>query len=273
MPLTGLTSGSQRPTIMAMDAQPGVSSENSGLPKARFRVLRSKAGLVQRVVRQIEGQILSGRLTVGAKLPPERELSERLGVSRTVVREAVRDLVTQGLLETRHGIGTTVRAVERAQVVKPLTLLLRTCGETVTNEHLHQIRLILEVENAKIAAEQATNADVKDLRRIAAEMESAAADPQRFAAKDAEFHRRLGLTTRNPLLTLLLDTVSDLMAEVRTLVANEHGVFERVMPTHRNILECVARQDASGARRAMREHLQIALDIQQELVRKQINAS
>jgi DNA-binding FadR family transcriptional regulator len=123
------------------------------------------------------------------------------------------------------------------------------------------------VENAGLAAGQATDADIEDLRRILAEMEAAAADPQQFALKDSEFHRRLSQTTHNPLLILLLDSIRDLMAEVRTLVANEQ-VFERVMPTHIRILECVASRDDRGARRAMREHLLIALGIQRDLVRR-----
>src|ERR1035438_10043195 len=72
-------------------------------PKPRFRSVGRKDGLVIRVVGAIEGQILDGRLAVGTRLPPEREFSESLGVSRPVVREAVRVLVTKGLLETRHG--------------------------------------------------------------------------------------------------------------------------------------------------------------------------
>ena len=103
---------------------------NRKAPKARFRVLGRKDGLVDRVVGEIERQILEGSMDVGTRLPPEREFSERLGVSRTVVREAVCILVTKGLLETRHGIGTTVRAVTREEVVKPLTLFLRTCGDS-----------------------------------------------------------------------------------------------------------------------------------------------
>jgi len=102
---------------------------NRAASKARFRVLGGKDGLVTRVVQAIQGQTLGGgRLAVGTKLPPEREFSERLGVSRTVVREAVRILVTKGLLETGHGIGTTVRAVTREEVVRPLTLFLRACA-------------------------------------------------------------------------------------------------------------------------------------------------
>lgn len=135
--------------------------------------------------------------------------------------------MTKGLLETRHGIGTTVRA----EAIKPLNLFLRSSGQEVSIEHLYQVRSIMEVENAGLAAEKASDADVEDLRTICAEMEAAAADPQRFAVKDNEFHRRLAQTTHNPLLVLLLDSVQDMMAEVRVLVAQKQGIFERVMPT------------------------------------------
>ena len=217
---------------------------------------------MDRVVESIQGQILSGQLAVGTRLPPEREFSECLGVSRTVVREAVCILVTKGLLETRHGIGTTVRA----EAIKPLNLFLRNSGQEVSIEHLYQVRTIMEVENAGLAAEKASDADVEDLRTICAEMAAAAGDPQRFAVKDNEFHRRLAQTTHNPLLVLLLDSVQDLMAEVRVLVAQKQGIFERVMPTHIRVLDCVAARDARGARRAMREHLVVALTIQNDLV-------
>src|SRR5713226_8764577 len=120
--------------------------------RARFKVIGRKDGLVDQVVQAIEAQILSGRLAVGARLPAERDFSESLGVSRPVVREAVRNLTTRGLLDTRHGIGTTVRAVSRDEVVKPLTLFLRARGEEISIEHLHQVRSILEVENAALAA-------------------------------------------------------------------------------------------------------------------------
>jgi len=87
--------------------------------KARFKMIGRKDGLVDQVVQAIEAQILSGRLTVGSRLPAERDFSERLGMSRPVVREAVRILTTRGLLDTRHGIGTTVRAVSRDEIVNP----------------------------------------------------------------------------------------------------------------------------------------------------------
>jgi GntR family transcriptional regulator, transcriptional repressor for pyruvate dehydrogenase complex len=233
-------------------------------PRIRFGILGNKSALVDRVVQSIEGQILSERLAVGTKLPPEREFANRLGVSRTVVREAVRVLAANGLLETRHGVGTTVRAVSREDVVKPLNLFLRTWGQDVSLAHLHQVRSLLEIENAGLAAEQASEEDILDLRRIVKEMEAAKDDPPRFALKDSEFHRRLAQTTHNPLLTLLLDSIHDLMVEVREFVARQSGLVERVMPAHIEILECVVVRDARRARQTMRAHLLAALDVQKQ---------
>ena len=234
------------------------------IPRARFGAIGNKSALVNRVVQSIQEQILSDRLVVGTRLPPERELASRLGVSRTVVREAVCILAATGLLETRHGVGTTVRALSRDEVVKPLNLFLRTWGNAVSLEHLHQVRSILEVENAGLAAGQASEEDIQDLRRITVEMTAAAEDPVLFATKDSEFHRRLAETTHNPLLTLLLDSIQDLMIEIRRLVAKESDLFERVMPEHLKIFECIAARDAEGARQTMREHLATALNVQRK---------
>ena len=219
-----------------------------------------------RVVRAVEEQILDGRLNVGMRLPPERDLADSLGVSRAVLREAVRVLVTKGLLQTQHGVGTTVRAITRADVVKPLNLFLRTCGKDFSIEHLHQVRSVLEVENAGIAAEVASEGDIQALRSVCEAMQALRAKPAQFAEKDDEFHRSLAQTTHNPLMILLLDSIRDLMTEVRALVSVEAGLFERVMPTHLQILERIAERDARGARRAMREHLQVALSIQSEVL-------
>ena len=236
--------------------------------KPRFRSLGRKDDLVDRVVRAIEGEILGGRLQVGSRLPPEREFADRLGVSRTVVREAVRILVTKGLLETRHGIGTTVRAMTSEEVVKPMTLFFRSFNQEVSIDDLHQVRSILEVESASLAAKQGTEEDIADLKRICEEMEAVAQDPALFAEKDTEFHRRLGQTTHNPIITLLLDSIRDLMAEVRTRVALEPDLYKRVMPGHHRIVDAVAARDSKGARAAMREHLTTALDIQKRAVRE-----
>jgi len=237
--------------------------------KPRFRAVGTKEGLVTRVVQAVQDQILDGRLPIGTRLPPERELAESLRVSRPVLREAVRTLVTKGLLETRQGVGTTVRSISHDEVTAPLKLFLRTWGQEVNIEHLHQVRSILEVETAGIAAEQRTDDDIADLARLCEEMQSVTDAPAQFALKDSEFHQRLSQTTHNPLVILLLDSVQKMMSDVRVLVSRQPHLSDRVMPSHTRILDCVATQDADGARAAMREHLDIALAIQKELIQQQ----
>jgi len=99
-------------------------------------------------------------------------------------------------------------------------------------------------------------------------MEAFAGDPEAFASADAEFHQLLANITHNPLLVFLLDTLRDLMVQVRSSVASLPNLAERVMPTHLEIVECVRRRDREGARAAMARHLEISIGIQRELRRK-----
>ena len=237
--------------------------DNEGM----FRNVGVQGGLVDRVVNEIQRVIMSGQLEPGMKLLPERELADELGVSRTVIREAVRILVAKGLLETKPGVGTLVRQVTSDQIVEPLSLLLQAQEEGISIEHLHQVRHMLEVEIAGLAAMQATEEDIAELQTVLAEMESVTDIPESFAARDADFHRGLAKTTHNPLLIILLDSIRDLMQEVRLLVTRHPDLRKKVMPDHRRILDRVAAKDLDGARQAMEEHLEHARKFQEELLK------
>jgi GntR family transcriptional repressor for pyruvate dehydrogenase complex len=232
-----------------------------------FRNVGVQGGLVDRVVNEIQRVIVSGQLEPGMKLLPERELADELGVSRTVIREAVRILVAKGLLETKPGVGTIVRQVTSDQIVEPLSLLLRTQEEGVSIEHLHQVRHMLEVEIAGLAALQATEDDIAELTGILDNMEAVLDIPEAFVTIDADFHRGLARTTHNPLLIILLDSIRDLMQEVRLLVTRHPDLRKKVMPDHRKILERVAANDPEGARQAMEVHLDHARRFQEELLK------
>lgn len=234
--------------------------------ESMFRNVGVQGGLVDRVVKEIQRVIVSGQLEPGMKLLPERELADELGVSRTVVREAVRILVAKGLLETKPGVGTIVRQVTSDQIVEPLSLLLRTQGEDISVEHLHQVRHMLEVEIAGLAALQATGDDVAELKGILDEMETVLDIPEALVTSDADFHRELARTTHNPLLIILLDSIQDLMQEVRLLVTRHPELHQKVMLDHRKILGRVAANDSDGARQAMEEHLEHARRFQEELL-------
>jgi DNA-binding FadR family transcriptional regulator len=248
------------------DGVVGLGQEGQMDNESMFRNVGVQGGLVDRVVTEIQRVIVSGRLEPGMKLLPERELADELGVSRTVIREAVRILVAKGLLETKPGVGTIVRQVTSDQIVEPLSLLLQTQKGGISIEHLHQVRRMLEVEIAGLAALQATEEDITELRELLAEMESVTGIPEAFATKDADFHRGLARTTYNPLLIILLDSIRDLMQEVRLLVTRHPDLRQKVIPDHKKILERVAAKDPEGARLAMEEHLEHARRFQEELL-------
>ena len=234
--------------------------------ESMFRNVGVQGGLVDRVVNEIQRVIVSGQLEPGMKLLPERELADELGVSRTVIREAVRILVAKGLLETKPGVGTIVRQVTSDQIVEPLSLLLRTQEEGISIEHLHQVRHMLEIEIAGLAALQATEDDIAELTGILDKMEAVLDIPEAFVTVDADFHHGLAKTTHNPLLIILLDSIRDLMQEVRLLATRHPDLRQKVMPDHRKILAHLAANDPEGARQAMEEHLEHALRFQEELL-------
>jgi len=228
-----------------------------------FRTVGAKDRLVDRVVNEIQHQIMAGQFTPGMMLPPERELCEQLGVSRTVLREAVRMLVSRGLLETRPGVGTIVKQVTSDHVGQPLAMILTQSG-SINLDHLNQVRQILEVEIIQLAAKEATGQEIALLQSLCARMEKAADKPREYSILDGDFHRALAEITHNPFLVILLDAIRDAMESVRILVFNHPGLIATVNEDHREMVEFIETHDSQAAGRAMRAHLEHARKIQAE---------
>ncbi len=226
-------------------------------PLLEFESVTPRGRLADQVAAQVEKHIVEGRLVPGTKLPTEVELCEQFNVSRTVVREAVQQLATKGLVETRRGrgAGTTVRPFNRDLIVSSLSRFLSRQDGSFALRNLHQVRFILELATARLAALHATEADLADLRRIVDDMDTLADDPEAFAAQDADFHRALARATRNPLMGVLLDSMRDLLQEYILATLPLVNIRRDSIPYHRTILERVTARDAVGAREAMSRHL------------------
>jgi GntR family transcriptional repressor for pyruvate dehydrogenase complex len=226
-----------------------------------FSVVDNKQRLVDRVVDQITGLIIDKKLSPGTKLPSENKLAESTGVSRTVVREAIQNLIARGMVETHHGVGTIVRRVTGGHISQHLSMLLRLNGLTL--DHLHQVRSILEVEVAGLAAAQATDEEIAELDRLIERMESLPDEPVTYAEMDGEFHRSLARITHNPLLVMLYDSINSLMYEVRLAVSHYPSLYHRSLQGHRQITEQIRARSGQRARQAMSDHLKTAREIQQ----------
>lgn len=189
-------------------------------------------------------------------LPTERQLSEKLGVSRSVVREAAKRLEMQGLLEIRQGIG--IKAVDKLH--KPLTsaLALLVTDEEERLRQLVEVRFMIEPENARHAAERATRAQIDMLQGTHQKLIEAK-DFESAVRADIDFHRVIALASGNQISALLLLSLSDLL-QASLARGYRRVTTESAIKEHGQILSAITRRDSTGAWKSMRKHIDTTRD-------------
>jgi GntR family transcriptional regulator, transcriptional repressor for pyruvate dehydrogenase complex len=212
--------------------------------------------LYERIVQQIQARILSGDLEAGHQLPTERELAEQFGVSRTAVREAMRVLAQSGLIEVRPGRGTFVIDGAPKAIKHSLGLAVKI-GQAAGYSDLIEIREMLEVEIAGLAAQRATEEHIAAMQDTVAAMDSAMDAADAFCEADLDFHLALAQGTQNALIPMLIDSVVDLLRWQRMRIYASGGAT-RGQNGHKRILDAVVHHDPEAAREAMRAHLKQA---------------
>jgi GntR family transcriptional repressor for pyruvate dehydrogenase complex len=220
---------------------------------ALFEQVTREPRLSDKVADLILETILSRRLKVGDKLPSERELAEQFGVSRTVVREAVRGLAAKGVIEVRTGSGLRVAAVDASSVQESVSLFLR--GAPIDLERVHEVRVVLEVHMAGLAAKRVTQADIVRLRGAHEHMNTDSGSAEERARDDLAFHRDIAVATHNELFVLLLDAIASSLVEIMRDNLGS-GSTPMALDQHGRILEGIVARDADAAREAMAKHLE-----------------
>ncbi|MEJ2600178.1 MAG: FadR/GntR family transcriptional regulator [Anaerolineales bacterium] len=223
--------------------------------KKPYQALTRQPNLSDQVVRQLMELISGGELQPGECLPSERELAEYFQVSRTVIREAIRSLIAKGLVEVQAGSRAVVSIPPPSMVAESMSFLLRLNRGEDAYARVAEVRHLLEVEIAGLAAERATEEDIWDLESLIKAMETSH-NVEQFALQDVEFHATLAQATRNELFSVMLDSLVDIMLEIRHLSLALSGSRENALEHHRNILEMIKARDSAGARQAMRAHLE-----------------
>jgi len=219
-----------------------------------YKVVRTSR-LYEQIVQQIEESVLNGSLKPGDQLPAERELAQRLGVSRTAVREAVKALREKGLVEAYSGRGTFVTDGTSQAARQSFDLMVKI-GQQEGAPHLAELRLILEPGIAALAAVRVKEEDLSAMREAVAVMDRAQDDPEAYIEADLDFHLALAETVANPLILSLIDSIVGLLREQRIKIFNVEGGPQRGQVHHKRILEAMERRDAEMARTAMRAHLE-----------------
>jgi GntR family galactonate operon transcriptional repressor len=209
------------------------------------------------VVETIVGRIVSGELQPGSFLPAEPEMSSQLGVSRTVIREALRVLAGKGLIEVRHGSGTHVTDSSSWDPLDAQVLAARRERGAMVDvlAELVEARRIFECEVAALAAKRCRREHLEALKAAIDRMERAGGNSHEFMLGDAAFHRILVEATANPVLRRMLEPIQELIQFSMQMTDSLQELLERALAEHKSIYRAVRRGDAEGARRAMRRHL------------------
>jgi GntR family transcriptional repressor for pyruvate dehydrogenase complex len=220
---------------------------------AEFETIQRTA-VAHEAIATIKRMIVRGDLQAGQRLPAERELAARLGVSRPSLREAVRALIALNILESRHGEGTFVSSLEPDLLAEPIDFVLQIDDGGIAA--LFEARGVLEAGIAAFAAERATDLELAELDDFAKRGRALIDDQDAFIEHDVEFHDGLRRAARSPVLASMLGSISTLSLETRRRTAQSRTIRARSQADHVRMVRTLRARDPEAARRAMIAHLE-----------------
>jgi GntR family transcriptional repressor for pyruvate dehydrogenase complex len=210
--------------------------------------------IYEMVMEQIKEIVKKGELKSGDKLPSERDLCEKLEVSRASIREALKALQMLGLIESKHGEGNFINKNFENSLLEPLSIVFLLLGSR--SEDVLELRKIIEPETAALAAENITEEQLKELKEIANELNNTS-DVEICASLDKKFHYKIAQASGNHLISTIMFSISSLIEKYienskvhtfnKTLVKIHHEEIYRALETHNGI----------AAATAVKKHLQL----------------
>ncbi len=198
--------------------------------------------------------IVAGRYAAGSGIPPEPLLGEELGVSRTVVREAVKSLVAKGLVSTGPKVGTRVLSEDQWNWFDP-DVIGWQAQAGLTREFLRdlqELRRVMEPAAVRMAAERATPADVAEIATAFAGMKKAVEQGGDYVAPDLRFHRGLLRASHNRMIVQMSKALSPLLRTSFEISTTRKDGAKLSLPLHRAVLDAVAAHDGAAAETAIR---------------------
>ena len=211
-----------------------------------------RTSLSDDIVGQITDLISRGALRPGDRLPSERELCKQFGVGRTSLREALRSLIVMGILDVRLGEGTFVSDNQDKYLEKTLQWGLLLDPKVV--EDLIETRLMLESQNAFLAAQRATAEDLEEIEQATRGMGESLRSAKNYLKFDLKFHLAIARATRNKILYQLLSMTRGYLQEwIKKALSRRQA--ELSLREHEHILEALRSSDPEQARSAMTAHI------------------
>jgi GntR family transcriptional repressor for pyruvate dehydrogenase complex len=217
-----------------------------------FKPIEQKS-VVEAIQQQITSLILEGNLKPGSRLPSEKDMIRQFRVSRPALREAIRMMVGEGLLEIQHGLGTYVREPTSGAAIQANVVSLLLMPEDLME--IQEVRTILEPEVAARVAERATGEDLDELEGIMNEMEKAIREGYSIFELAWDFHRRLSRFAGNSAMAKIVDVIYEMIKTCEQPLYDRYFDPQQEIHAHRELVQVFRRRDPEQARAAMKAHL------------------
>jgi GntR family transcriptional repressor for pyruvate dehydrogenase complex len=210
------------------------------LPENKFGTKALSSRVCESLIKQLSDIIQHGKLKPGEQLPPQEQLAQELGVSRTSLREALKELSYRGLIYSKHGIGTFVS------------------NSFATEQEMLEARKYIETGTAFLAALRTSEADIQQLGELIWKMEESVKrqDLVAFSDLDCEFHHSIARASGNHVLQKVLVIIRDQVLEQQNLVQRLPGAMKRANLFHHKIFNAIKSHDADDAAELMRDHIE-----------------
>lgn len=217
-----------------------------------------KKKTAQLIVEKIEEFFLTGDLKPGSKLPSERDLASRFGVSRTSIREALQVLELNGAIIIRQGGGSYINTDEVRILSDQLASNIVEAENHLVLDML-ELRRALEVESVSLAAKRATPENLAGIQQALKQMKESLYDAEKGIQADLYFHQRIVEASHNQLLINLVQSLAERMEDsirtTRSYRFMDAGRYEDTFTEHQDIYDAVASGDAAKAKRLMEQHI------------------
>ncbi|MDF0605856.1 FadR family transcriptional regulator [Neisseriaceae bacterium TC5R-5] len=226
---------------------------------AAFQPIQAGARLSEQVATTLAQSIRAGQFSAGQKLPSEAQLAQQFNVSRTVIREAISQLKSLGLVTSRQGYGVLVQEPGHA----PLLFQASHTASLAAVVQMVEVRRGLEAEAASLAAQRRSPEDVSEMHQILLALEQAVVNGDSGVDEDVNFHRCIAKAAANPFLLSTLDYLAQyLRGAIEVTRANEardSNFLQQVQHEHSALLLAIEQGNAEAARQAMTQHLDNAI--------------
>jgi DNA-binding FadR family transcriptional regulator len=214
----------------------------------------TRRNLCGQVVDDLGRRILAGEVKPGEPLPQEWTLCDQLGVSRTVVREAIKSLAAKGLVESRAKRGTIVRPTRAWNYLDPEVLRWKVSVDAEGQHlfHLTELRRTIEPAAAGMAAERATEENLRLISQACEQMQRTADNVEHFLAADIQFHVEILHAAGNPFFTPIANVISTSLESSLRVTNRQPADNHASVPVHQRVMKAICARKPTAAQAAMR---------------------